>query len=74
MRRQVAALVDGELVGEAAAEARRHLEVCWGCSGDAELLRLVKAALGALGQREPAGLASMRLRRWGSQLANPPLP
>lgn len=68
MRRQVAAWVDGELAGRAAAEVRRHLDVCWGCSGDAELLRLLKGALGALGEREPAGLAAMRLRRWGSQL------
>ncbi len=30
-----------------------HLERCWGCSGDAELLRLAKAALARVADREP---------------------
>lgn len=68
MRRQVEAWVDGELSGAAAAVVRRHLDECWGCSEDAELLRLMKVALGRLSGREPAGLAAMRLRRWASHL------
>lgn len=68
MRRQVEAWVDGEVTGWAAREVAAHLEQCWGCSGDAELARLVKAALSSFGEGRPPGLADLRLRRWASQL------
>lgn len=68
LRRQVAAVVDGEAGPEAAAAVRRHLDECWGCSDDAELLRLIKAALARLAGREPADLSVVRLRRWAEGL------
>lgn len=68
LRRQVAALVDGEVRADEAAAVNRHLDECWDCSDDAEILRLMKVALARLAGREPADVAARRLRRWAEGL------
>lgn len=68
MRRAVAAYLDGELPFHAIAAVEAHLDECWGCSGDAETLRLMKRSLRRLGERRPTDLAAERLRRWADGL------
>ena len=65
MRHHVEAYVDGELRSPVrAAEVRAHVDDCWGCSGDAEALRLIKRSLHRLACCQPTDLAAARLRRW----------
>jgi anti-sigma factor RsiW len=64
MRRAVDAYLDGELSPVRAAVVEAHLEECWGCSGYAETLRLMKRSLRRLAERGPGDLAVVRLRRW----------
>lgn len=68
MRRAVDAYLDGELLPERAAAVTAHLGECWGCSGHAEALRLMKPSLRRLGERRPSDLAVARLRRWADGL------
>lgn len=67
MRRRVEAYVDGQVGPVDAAEVEGHLRDCWGCSADAETLRLVKQSLRHLGDRIPTHLGAARLRRWAAQ-------
>jgi anti-sigma factor RsiW len=64
MRRDLDAYVDGELPRVRVAAVEGHLEDCWGCSGEAETLRLMKWSLRRLAARRPSDLALARLRRW----------
>lgn len=64
MRRRVEAYVDGQTDPARTAEVEGHLRDCWGCSEDAEALRLIKASLRNLGARIPTDLGTARLRRW----------
>jgi anti-sigma factor RsiW len=64
MRRAVDAYIDGELPPGRAVVVEVHLDECWGCSGYAESVRLVKRSLRRLAQRRPSDLAVARLRRW----------
>jgi anti-sigma factor RsiW len=68
-RRAVDAYIDGELRTPARiAAVQAHLDECWGCSGHAETLRLLKRSLRRLAQRQPTDLAAARLRRWATDL------
>jgi anti-sigma factor RsiW len=71
VRRAVDAYVDGELTRGQAAAVAAHLDECWGCSGDADTLRLVKRSLQRRATRRPSDLALARLRRWAEGLARP---
>jgi anti-sigma factor RsiW len=64
MRRAVDAYLDGELPPARAVAVEVHLDQCWGCSGYAETVRLMKRSLRRLAQRRPDNLAVARLRRW----------
>ena len=66
MQQAVTALVDGELDAATEAAVEAHLRDCWGCSGDAELARMVKASLHHLADRNRDALTAMRLRRFAS--------
>jgi anti-sigma factor RsiW len=68
MRRAVGAYLDGELSPPEAAVVAAHLDECWGCSGDAEMLRLIKRSLQRLAARRPTDLVLVRLRRWADGL------
>lgn len=69
MRRAVDAYIDGELrTPERIAAVHAHLDQCWGCSGYAETLRLVKRSLRRLADRQPTDLTVARLRRWATEL------
>jgi len=70
MRRAVSAYVDGELDEQHSARVEAHLRECWGCSGDAELTRLVKRSLQNLGHRQRDTLAVVRLQRFATRLTN----
>jgi anti-sigma factor RsiW len=70
MRRAVDAYVDGELPPARAAAVEAHLTDCWGCSGDAETLRLMKRSLRRLRHRGPSELTLARLRRWAEGLVS----
>ncbi|MGH9185184.1 MAG: zf-HC2 domain-containing protein [Acidimicrobiales bacterium] len=70
LQRAVSAFVDGELDGDTFAAVATHLRECWGCSGDAELARLMKASLRHLRDRDRDVLVAMRLRRFAAQLSN----
>jgi anti-sigma factor RsiW len=63
MRRDLDAYVDGELSRLRVAAVEAHLEDCWGCSGEADTLRLIKRSLRTLAARRPSDLALARLRR-----------
>jgi anti-sigma factor RsiW len=71
VRRAVDAYVDGELTRGRAAAVAAHLAECWGCSGDADTLRLVKRSLQGRATRRPSDLALARMRRWAEGLARP---
>jgi anti-sigma factor RsiW len=64
MRRAIDAYVDGELPPAQAGVVEVHLDDCWGCSGYADTVRLMKRSLQRLAQRRPSDLAVARLRRW----------
>lgn len=67
-RRLVSAYVDGELEPARAMLVAHHVARCWGCSGDAEVVRLLKRSLsGIVGQRRDA-LATLRLQRFAARL------
>jgi anti-sigma factor RsiW len=68
MRRAVDAYIDGELDAVEASAVTAHLDECWGCSGEAETLRLIKRSLRARTVRRPADLALARLRLWADHL------
>ncbi len=70
LRRAVSAFVDGELDGKTAAAVAAHLRLCWGCSGDTELARMMKCSLRRCADREPELLAAVRLRRFAASLRN----
>jgi anti-sigma factor RsiW len=63
MRRAVSAYLDSEVDPATAAAVAAHLRRCWACSGDAELIRMIKQSLGNLAGRHDDTLAAMRLRR-----------
>jgi hypothetical protein len=64
-RRQVEAYVDGELhSARTIARVEQHLHVCWGCSGDADALRLIKSSFRSLADRRPTDLGLVRLQGW----------
>jgi predicted anti-sigma-YlaC factor YlaD len=64
MRRAIDAYLDGELAPARAMAVEGHLDECWGCSGYADTVRLMKRSLRRLAQRRPSDLAVARLRRW----------
>lgn len=68
LRRQVTALIDGQLPPGAAARVRRHLELCPDCNRDAELICLIKRSLRRRPERA-IDLGATRLRRWAVGLA-----
>jgi anti-sigma factor RsiW len=68
MRRDIDAYLDGELPPARAALVEVHLDECWGCSGYAETLRLMKRSLRRLRDRRPTPLTVARLRRWAEGL------
>jgi predicted anti-sigma-YlaC factor YlaD len=69
MRRAVEVYIDGELrIPAQIAAVQAHLDECWGCSGYAETLRLLKRSLRRLAQRQPSDLAAARLRQWATEL------
>jgi anti-sigma factor RsiW len=70
MRRAIGAFLDGELPPARAAAVEVHLDDCWGCSGDAEALRLMKRSLQRLRHRRPSELTLARLRRWAEGLVS----
>ena len=65
-KRLLSAYADGELDQAASAAVAAHLRECWGCSGDAEITRMVKRSLRNLGDRDALG--TLRLRRFATQL------
>ena len=67
MRRAVDAYLDGELPPARAVVVEVHLDECWGCSGYADAVRLMKRSLRRLAQRRPSDLAVARLRRWAEE-------
>ncbi len=64
LRAHVGAFVDGELSGPRLLAVAAHLRECWACSGDAETLRCVRAALRRHRAQAPAPLALRRLTRF----------
>lgn len=69
--RLVEAYVDSALPSVASARVATHLSECWGCSEDAELLRMVKASL----RRRPQRVSSLevaRLRRFAERVVTAP--
>ena len=65
IRRKIEAYVDGELRSTSGiADVERHLDACWGCTGEADSLRLVKSSLRTIGSRRPADLSVVRLQGW----------
>ncbi len=71
LRRAVVAYVDGELTRGQAAAVEAHLRDCWGCSGDADTVRLMKRSLQRPAARRPSDRALARLRRWAEGLVGP---
>jgi anti-sigma factor RsiW len=68
MRRTVSAFVDGQLDAIEAAVVAAHVRACWECSGDVEVVRLIKRSLRNLAGRERDALAAARLRRFAGKL------
>lgn len=68
MKRALSAYVDGELDAPTSDAVAAHLRECWDCSGDAEIIRMVKRSLRTLGDRERDALGALRVRRFASQL------
>ncbi len=69
-KRLLSAYVDGELDQAASATVAAHLRDCWGCSGDVEIIRMVKRSLRNLGDRDRDALGALRLRRFTTQLGH----
>ncbi|MGH9137704.1 MAG: zf-HC2 domain-containing protein [Acidimicrobiales bacterium] len=68
MKGALSAYVDGELDDAARVAVAAHLRECWGCSGDVELFRMVKASLRNVSGRQLDSLAAVRLRRYATRL------
>jgi anti-sigma factor RsiW len=68
LRRKVEAYLDGEADPRLAIAVRQHLSACWACSGDAEWLVLIEAALGRIGEHRPRDIAVARLARYAATL------
>ena len=66
-RRDLHAYLDGELDPDRAYAVARHLDDCWPCSGEAEVVRRIKHALARSGDRRPTELAVARLQRWAAR-------
>jgi anti-sigma factor RsiW len=64
------AYVDGELDLRGAAAVAAHVDECWGCSGELQWRRLIKASTQGIGGRRADELALARLRRWGRGLTS----
>lgn len=64
--------VDGELTDTRRARFVAHLARCWSCSGQVEMLQLIKHSLQTGPQRGPVPLAEIRLRRFADRLATTP--
>jgi anti-sigma factor RsiW len=56
MRRAVDAYIDDELPPARAGAVAGHLDECWGCSGYADTVRLMKRSLRRLAHRRPNDL------------------
>jgi anti-sigma factor RsiW len=63
IRQAVSAYVDGELDPVTATAVSAHLRRCWACSGEAELIRMIKRSLHSFASRRRDELAVMRLQR-----------
>ncbi len=70
LKRALSAHLDGELDAAASAVVAAHLRECWECSGDAELLRMVKRSLRNLRERQADRLATVRLYRFAARFGN----
>lgn len=68
LRADVGACVDGELPAPRLLAVAAHLRECWACSGDAETIRCVRAALRRHRTHAPAPLAVHRLTRFARGL------
>lgn len=67
------AFADGELPFRRQGPVQRHLNMCWACSEDLEVLRMMKASL----RRQSSRLSSMeldRLRRIAERVTSTPPP
>lgn len=67
------AFADGELPFRRQGPVQRHLNMCWACSEDLEVLRMMKASL----RRQSSRLSSMelvRLRRIAERVTSAPPP
>ncbi len=63
------AFADGELAADRRGPVQRHLNLCWACSEDFEVLRMMKASLRRQLQRlSPMEL--VRLRRAAERVAS----
>lgn len=67
-RRRLDAYVDGELDLRRTRSVAAHVADCWGCSGELQWRRLIKASAEGIGDRGAADLALARLQRWGRGL------
>jgi len=67
-RRRLDAYVDGELDLGRAQSTASHVAGCWGCSGELQWRRLIKASVEGIGEHGARDLASARLRRWAEGL------
>ncbi|WP_372595216.1 zf-HC2 domain-containing protein [Actinotalea sp.] len=70
LRRRLVPYLDGELDAGPAGEVAAHLRDCWGCSGDAETNRLIRAALRHMGADGTVSLPVVRLQRFAGRLAH----
>lgn len=70
LRRRLGPYLDGELDAGPAREVGAHLRDCWGCSGDAELHRLIRAALRHVTADGTVSLPVARLQRFARRLAH----
>lgn len=68
LRADVGPLVDGELSTPRVLAVAAHLRECWACSGDAEAIRCVRAALRRSRSHAPAPIAVRRLTRFAHGL------
>ena len=69
------AFADGELAPDRRGPVQRHLTMCWPCSEDLEMLRMMKASLWRQSQRLPS-MELARLRRIAERVTvtRPPPP
>ena len=59
---QISALLDGQLTGDRAVRARRHVAECDACRGAVQREQWVKQRLSGLAASEPAAAPPLRLR------------